>query len=388
MMGESETNRKLYYQISLESFVPQEHPFRKILPLIDVEYIRRACKPLYSEMGRPGVPPEQLFLALLAGYLFGITSERKIVMQLQSDMAFRFFVGLDIDSEVWDASTFSQNRRRRFDGSGIMEKLFDETIQRAMKLGFISRHVSVDGTLVRANASHKSFVRMEVKDSPEEYRRKIQEENDADARDTEKGDGNPTVNFRGEKRSNKTHRSSTDPDARFARKSNTEGAIPAYTVNGIMENRNRFLLSIGPEIFRGPASEQNGALKHLSRIKQKFRWGPSTLGGDKGYFSERFVRGVCIRGIAPHIAVRENWGKSYWHYLVRQKVKQVGYSLSQRARKKIEELWGEGKDCHGLRRFKRRGLTKVTEESWFLGWILNLKRLAKIWKPPPILAPV
>lgn len=380
MMGEPSPNQKLYYQITVDQFVSDEHPFRKIRPLIDTGHIRKLCTPLYSQTGRPSIPPEQLMLALVAGYVMGITSERKIVMHLQSDMAFRWFVGLDIDAPVWDASTFSQNRRRRFDDSGVMEKLFDRVIRKAREHHLISSHVSVDGTLVRANASQKSFAPIEVKMSAAEYRKKLREDNDG-----EEDSGNPTVDFRGEKRSNATHRSTTDPDCRLARKSHTEGAVPAYTVNGVMENRNRFLLSVGPEIFRGPASEHDGTKKHLTRIKKKFRWKPTTLGGDKGYFAEAFIKDLCGRGIAPHIAAKEI-GKTPWHVRVRKKAAQAGYQMSQRARKKIEELWGEAKEFHGFRRFRRRGLAKVTEESWFVGWILNLKRLAKLWKPPPAVA--
>src|SRR5574338_313768 len=133
MMGESDPQRTLFYQLSLESFVPDEHPLRRIRPLIDDQAIRRVCKPLYSEIGRrPSIPPEQLLLALIGGYLLGIPSERKLVMELQCNMALRWFVGLNLDRDAWDASIFSQNRRRRFDESGLLEKLLDETVKRAM----------------------------------------------------------------------------------------------------------------------------------------------------------------------------------------------------------------------------------------------------------------
>ena len=173
MMGESDPQRALFYQLSLESFVPDEHPLRRIRPLIDDEAIRRVCKPLYSEIGRPSIPPEQLFLALIGGHLLGIPSERKLVMEVQCNMALRWFVGLNLDQDVWDASTFSQNRRRRFDESGVLEKLFDETVKRAMAEGLVSRHVSADGTLVRANASYKSFVPIEFAMDPAKGHRRF-----------------------------------------------------------------------------------------------------------------------------------------------------------------------------------------------------------------------
>src|SRR6266704_2771022 len=142
MMGDSNPQPSMFYTLSLETFVPQDHPLRRIRPLIDSEAVRRECRHLYSPIGRPSIPPEQLFLALVGGYLLGVTSERKLVMELQCNMALRWFVGLNLDQDAWDASTFSQNRRRRFDKDGTLERLFDDTIKRAMAAGLVSRHVS------------------------------------------------------------------------------------------------------------------------------------------------------------------------------------------------------------------------------------------------------
>jgi transposase len=379
MMGESDPQRSLFYQLSLEKFVPAEHPLRRIRPLIDDQVIRKACRPLYSKIGRPSIPPEQLFLALVGGYLLSIPSERKLVMELQCNMALRWFVGLNLDQDAWDASTFSQNRRRRFDASGVLEQLFDETLQRAMEEGWVSRHVSADGTLVRANASYKSFVPIEVAMDPEEYKRRLRRD---DAREDRSNDepsdpGNRAVNFRGEKRSNATHRSTTDPDCRFASKGTTgSGAIPGYTVNALMENRHRVLLGIGVETFRSSASETEGCQSLLQRARRRMGYRPKTLGADKGYFSVGMIEHLLEHGIEPHIAVDR--GKQMAHTQVRMRARGRGYRLSQRCRKKIEELFGEGKDWHGLRRFRRRGLHRVREEAWLIGWVLNLKRLAPL----------
>ena len=222
MIGVAKNDDLFMYHVKAEDFVPEDHPLRKIRACIDTTAIRRLARPLYSPTGRPSIPPEQLFLALIAGYVMGITSERKIVIQLNCDMAFRWFVGLGMTEKAWDASTFSQNRRRRFDKSGFMEKLFDETVQKAIKAGLVSVHASADGTLVRANASYKSFAPIEVTLNAEEFKANIRAEDQEHSEDSEdKGDegksqdqdkGNPTVDFRGEKRSNKTHRSTTDPD--------------------------------------------------------------------------------------------------------------------------------------------------------------------------------
>lgn len=194
-------------------------------------------------------------------------------------MAFRWFVGLDLDSPVWDPSTFSKNREHRFDQTDVLEHLFDDTVKAAMEKGWVSLHWSVDGTPVRANAGQKSFVPIEVLEKPEDYRKAI----------------------RGQKRSNKRHRSTADPDARIATKSSKETPIPAYTVNAIMENRNRILTGIGVEVFGGRA-ERDGAERLLDRVKRRLGLRPRTLGGDKGYFVRGFIQGLLDRGIEPHVA--------------------------------------------------------------------------------------
>jgi transposase len=386
MMGDSDPQPTFYYDISLEKFVPTDHPLRAIRPLIDTAKIRGLCKDLYASIGRPSIPPEQLFLALLGGYLLGISSERKLVMELQCNMALRWFVGLDLDEDAWDASTFSQNRRRRFDRSGVLEKLFDDTVKRATAEGYVSRHVSADGTLVRANASFKSFEPIELSMAPEEYKRHLRakdsEGEEKGARDKGPHDpGNPSVDFRGEKRNNKTHRSKTDPDCRFVSKGTSgTGAYPGYTVNALMENRNRILLGMGVEVFQGCASEEGGCKELLDRAKRRFRYKPKSLGADKGFFHRGFIEEILKRKIEPHIAV-DRRGRSRSHRLVRMRERGFGYQQSQRCRKKIEELFGEAKEWHGLRRFRRRGLERVREETWLIGWVLNLKRLSKLSIP-------
>ena len=379
MMGSSDGQKKIFHTVQLEDLVPEDHPLRRIRPLVDTTRIRELCAELYSaDNGRPGIPPEQLFLALLGGYLLGCRSERNIVRQLTCDMAFRWFVGLDLDSPVWDPSTFSKNRERRFDGSGIFEKLFDDTVLHAKKKGWVSTHWSVDGTLVRANASLKSLAPIEVYQSPEQYRETItgkkKTEDKPKSDDADKG--NPSVGWHGQKRSNATHRSTSDPDARLATKSHKAEALPSYVVNGAMENRNRILTGIGVEIFTGKA-ERDGAVGLLDRAKSRYRLVPSSLGGDKGYFTKQFAKDVLERGIAPHLATLKT-GRDKALMRVRMRCRGVGYQLSQRARKKIEELWGEGKELHGLRRFSRRLLENVRQEAYMIGWLLNLKRFATL----------
>lgn len=373
MMGTTDPQPAMFYNINLEQFVTEDHPMRKIRPLIDTDQIRQLCKSLYSDEGRPSIPPEQLFLALLGGYLLGVTSERALVRELNGNMVLRWFVGLDLDKEPWDHSTFTQNRKRRFDSSGILEKLFDETVKRAIGEGLVSDHATLDGTLVKANASHKSFVPIEVFMKPSEYKKRI--------RSLDSDEGNPTVDFHGEKRSNQTHVSKTDPDAKLANKGGGTAAMVGYTVNGLMENRNRILLGINVETFRGPASETEGGQDLIDDFHKKHKTRIKTLGADKGYFAGKFMRGLFRRGVKPHVAAKER-GSEAVHDRVRRMGATKGYQLSQRARKKIEELWGEAKCWHGFRLFRRRGLLKVRDETYLIGWLLNLKRLSKLIPAP------
>jgi len=378
MMGTDDHQGIVFHTVQIDDLVPADHPLRRIRKLINAQRIRELCAPLYcANNGRPSIPPEQLFLAMLGGYLLGVRSDRKLIMELKCNMAFRWFVGLDISSKVWDDTTFSKNREHRFDKSDVLERLFDDTVKTAMEEGLVSTHWSVDGTLVRADASHKSFVAIEVYQKPEEYRKTISGRKACEkTKRKDDGDkGNPSVDFKGEKRSNATHRSTTDPDARIATKSSKETAVPAYTVNGVMENRNRILVGIGVETFQGPLSERDGALNLLDRAKKRLKIKPESLGGDKGYFEKKFIGGLLDRKVEPHIAAQER-GQGDEYKRVRMRQRGLFYRLSQRARKKIEELWGEAKEEHGFRRFCRRTLENVRQEALMMGWMLNLKRLA------------
>lgn len=379
MMGRSDPQPALFYQINLEQFVTADHPIRKIRPLIDTVRIRQLCAPLYADTGRPSIPPEQLFLALVGGYLLGVTSERALVRELTGNLVLRWFVGLDLDTAPWDHSTFSQNWKRRFTKSGLLERLFDETVSLAIKQKLVSQHATLDGTLVQANASHKSFVPMEVFLKPEEYKQRIRslDQSGEQAPDP----GNPTITFRGERRSNHTHVSTTDPDAKLANKGNGTAAMVGYTVNGLMENRHRLLVGINVERFRGPASETDGGRNLLDTFHQKHRMRIQTVGADKGYFAKSFLTALFRRRITPHVAAKTT-GRDSVHQRVRRLSRTVGYHLSQRARKKIEELWGEAKCWHGFRRFRRRGLIHVRDEAYLMGWLLNLKRLATLLPAP------
>jgi transposase len=323
MMGTADPQPSMFYHINLEQYVTADHPMRKIRPLIDTARIRQLCEPLYAETGRPSIPPEQLFLALLGGYLLGVTSERALVRELTGNLVLRWFVGLDLDQMPWDHSTFSQNRKRRFTESGLLERLFDETVALAMKQRLISPHTTLDGTLVQANASHKNFMPMEVFLQPEEYKKRIRSLDTNTVPDQDPDSGNPTVTFRGERRSNQTPVSTTDPDAKLANKGHGTAAMVGYTVNGLMENRPRLLLGINVETFRGPASEMDGGRELLDRFHATPELRIQTVGADKRYFAKPFLSALVRRRITPHIAPKTT-GRETIHQWVRRLSRTVG----------------------------------------------------------------
>jgi hypothetical protein len=236
----------------------------------------------------------------VGGYLLGVTSEGALVRELTGNLVLRWFVGLDLDTAPWDHSTFSQNRKRRFTKSGLLEQLFDETVAFAITQKLVFPHTTPDGTRVQANASHKSFVPMEVVLKPDEYKRRIRslDQSGEQAPDP----GHPPITFRGERRSNHMHVSTTDPDATLAYKGNGTAAMVGYTVNGLMENRHRLLLGIKVERFRGPASETDGGRTFLDRFHQKHAVRIQTVGADTGYFAQSFLTALVRRRITPHVA--------------------------------------------------------------------------------------
>jgi transposase len=226
MMGTTNTQASMFHYTSVERLVPADDPLRAIEAVIDWEIIRDKLAPFYSEGGRPSIPPEQLIKAMLIGYLYGITSERRLMREIQVNLAYRRFLGLDLEAEAWHATTFTKNRNQRFKESKIIRWLFDHVVAGAVEKGLVTgRHVSQDGTLVRANCSFKSIEAIAVTQTPKQYRKRVAKENpvpkEAPAK-SEPGqrtppgtaaggsDRNPDVNFRGERRSNETHRSRTD----------------------------------------------------------------------------------------------------------------------------------------------------------------------------------
>lgn len=272
---------------------------RKIRPLIDTVRIRLLCEPLYAEAGRPSIPPEQLFLAILGEYLRSVTLGRALVRDLTGNLVLRWFVGLNLYQIPWAHSTFSQNWKWQFTDRGLLKRLFDETLILAIKQKLISHHTTLGSRLTQANASHKSFVLMEVFLEPETYTKQIWSLNTGPEPDQDPG--NPTVIFRGKQRSNQIHISTTDPDTKLATKGNRTAAMVGYTVNGLMKNQYRLPRGINVESFRGPASEMVGGRVLLDRFYATQELRIQTMSTDKGYFAKPFLAALVQRRIIPHM---------------------------------------------------------------------------------------
>ena len=353
----------LFSYVSAEARVPASHPLRLIRAVVDeaLEALSTEFEALYASVGRPSVPPEKLIRALLLQAFFSIRSERQLMQQLDYNLLFRWFVGLSMDASVWDATTFSKNRDRLL-AADITRKLLAAVLAQPRVAALMSdEHFSVDGTLIQAWASHKSF---KPKATPGQ----------ADGDDPPTG-RNAERDFRGEMRSNETHASTTDPDARLARKSNNTAAILAYAGHVLMENRHGLVAQEQLTHATGRA-EREAALLLVDRQQ-----GGSTLGADRGYDAQGFVEAVVARGVAPHIARDTHASKTGRprHSAVPEVLTRTdGYLASQRIRKRIEEVFGWIKQSAGLRQTKHRGIGRVSAVFSLAVTAYNLIRLPKL----------
>lgn len=349
MRGEDISQDSLFSYGSLEQRIPASHPLRPIRMTVDG--VLRELDPhfadLYAPKGRPSIPPEKLLRALLVMVLYSIRSERRLVEELAYNLLYRWFVGLGQDEPVWDATTFSKNRERFIDGE-VARLFFDEVLNAARRSNLVSsEHFSVDGTLIEAWASQKSFRRKE----------------EAGAPPSDDDPGNPTVNFRGEKRSNATHESTTDADARLARKGNGQEARLAYCGNVMIENRNGLVIETELLQANGTA-ERDAALLMAERIPGD---GRVTLAGDKGYDTKDFVAELRQMNVTPHVAQNESANRR--SAIDGRTTRHAGYAISQRRRKVVEEFFGWLKTVAGQRKTKYRGL-------WRVGWAFTLAAAA------------
>jgi transposase len=357
MRGRRQPQISMLGFVSLEELIPADHPLRTIKQLADDALVRVAWKfdRLYAAGGRPSVPPERLLKASLVMALYSIRSERQLCEQLQYNLLFRWFLDLDGLDPVFDASTFSKNRQRFLNG-GLGEELFDAVVAEAHERGLLSReHFTVDGTLIEAAASLKSLRRTDG--TPPTV--------------TDDDPGNPSVDFHGEQRSNATHRSTTDPESRLAKKGKGKEAKLCFLGHALMENRHGLLVDFRVTPATGTAERDvvpdllEGALVRGLQ--------PTTLGGDKGYDTRACVEGIRELGVTPHIAAKKCGGA-----IDRRTTRHEGYRISQRIRKRVEEIFGWMKTIGGLRRTRFRGVERTGLAGHLVAIAYNLVRMSRL----------
>lgn len=351
MRGEDQKQEAMFSYVSPQKRVPEDHPLRGIRAMVDT--ILKEMSPrfarLYSEVGRPSIPPERLFRALLLQIFYTVRSERLLVEQLQYNLLFRWFVGMDMDEEVWNHAVFSKNRERLLN-EDLAEAFFRRVLKQARPY-LSDEHFTVDGTLLEAWASQKSFRRKDEQDA------------------TRRGDRD--LDFHRERRRNDTHQSTTDPEARLYKKSKGSEAKLSYLGHALMENRNGLLVRTMVTEANGTA-ERDAALLMAEKIPGVKR---ITLGGDKNYDTKDFVRELRGMNITPHVA-QNNQNRA--SAIDERTTWRAGYEVSQRKRKRIEESFGWMKIIGLLKKVKLRGLDKVGWLFTFVGAAYNLYRLQKL----------
>jgi transposase len=346
MRGADERSDCLFSYVSPEQRVPADHPLRPIRQMTDaaLDHLSARFATMYSELGRPSIPPEQLLRALLLQVLYSIRSERLLIEQLDYNLLFRWFIGLGMDEPIWDHSTFSKNRDRLLEGD-VADAFFDAVLAEAQAQRLLSdEHFTVDGTLLEAWASHKSF-RPKAGDSS------------APPDDP----GNPTVNYRGERRTNATHQSTTDPDARLYKKGVGRPAQLAYLGHVLMENRSGLVVDT-----RVTAADGHGERQAALMMAADLPGARVTLGGDKGYDCRDFVDELRRMQVTPHVAQHTRNRRSA---IDARTTRHAGYAISQRTRKRVEEIFGWMKTVGLLRKLRHRGGPKV-------GWIFRFTAAA------------
>ena len=360
MRGRIEQQETMFSLMTPAQRVPKDHPIRRIKEIADQELARLSptFEKMYSRAGRYSIPPEILLKSLLLIALYTVRSERQFCERLQYDLLFRFFLDMGIEEDAFDHSTFTKNRDRLID-SGVADRFFEGIVAVAKGARLISsEHFTVDGTLIEAWASMKSF-------RPKGQKKEERGPGDDDP-------SNPTVNFHGERRKNDTHESTTDPEARLMRKGQGKEAKLCFSGHAMMENRNGLCVDISIAQATGTA-EREQAVEMLGRIRRRgFR--PRTLGADKGYDAASFAREVRELGVAPHVAQNTHRRSA----IDGRTTRHPGYKVSQRIRKRVEEIFGWGKTVGGLRRTRYRGQRRTQFWSYIVGSAYNLVRMTKL----------
>jgi len=355
MRGEDIHQDHLYSYVSPEQRVPADHPLRPIRQMANIvlERLSPQLDALYSAVGRPSIPPEKLLRALLLQVLYTLRSERLLMEALDYNLLFRWFVGLNMDDPVWDATVYCKNRERLLKGD-VAEAFFKEVLKLAEEHQLLSdEHFTVDGTLIEAWASLKSFKKKEVEQEtppPEDP-------------------GNPTVDFHGEQRSNETHQSTTDPEARLFRKGPGKEAKLNYMGQVLMENRNG--LAVQTELTQDTGTAEREAA--VAMVAAQAPDGGVTLGGDKNYDTQGCVAELRAVGVTPHVA--QNTTRRGGSAIDGRTTRHPGYDLSQRVRKRVEEIFGWLKTVGGMRKTRFRGSARV---GWMFTWALAAYNLVRM----------
>jgi len=356
MRGPDDQNSGMFSYLSPEQRVRPDHPLRAVRRMTDEVFATLSPRftKMYSAIGRPSIPPEQLLRALLLQYLYTVRSERLLMEEIDYSVLYRWFIGLGMDDPIWSPTTFSKNRDRLLQ-SDVAAAFFDAVVDQARDAGLLSdEHFTVDGTLLEAWAGLKSFRRKD--DEPQ-----------APPDDP----GNPTVNFHGESRRNDTHQSTTDPDARLARKGLGKEAKLSYAGHVLLDNRHGLVANVCVTAATGTA-EREAALVLLTTAAHA-----ATVGGDKGFDVPSFVAGVRALGITPHIAQKVTGSA-----IDDRTMRHPGYAISQQKRKLIEQVFGWLKTVGGLRKLRHRGGELVDWIVTFAAAAYNLIRLRSLLARP------
>ena len=361
MRGADVMQERLFTYMTLNDFVPANHPLRPIREIVDtaLKAMDATLAAMYADGGRESIPPEQLLRGLILQALFGLRSERLLCESLSYNLLYRWFVGLGLDRAPWDHSTYTKNRDRLIEHE-VVRALFEAVLEQARAKHLLSsEHFSVDGTLIRAWASHKSFVPKDGPPPPSAGPR-----------------ANPEVDFKGSRRTNDTHQSKTDPDSRLYKKSPKVAAIPCYMGHALTENRNGLIVDERLTQASGTA-ECEAALEMLGELPGETR---KTVGADKAFDTTPFVEGCRELGVTPHVAQNTTHRASR---IDARTTRHVGYELSQFARKLIETVFGDAKQHGILRQVKLRGLAKVQLLFTLAATVVNLRRLPRLLAMAP-----
>jgi transposase len=357
MRGEKQTQVSVTCLINVETMIPAEHPIRTIKRMLNEVLAKMdgALDEIYAATGRPSIPPERLLMAKVLMALYSIRSERQFCERLQYDLLFRWFLDLNPDETTFDHSTFSQNQGRLLRHK-VADLFFAEVVRLAKNRGWVSdQHFSVDATLIEAWASLKSF-------KPK------------DDRDGDRGDGNGWADFKGEKRRNDTHESTTDPEAKLMRKANGHEAKLSFAGHAAMENRHGLCVLF--EVKPAVGSEAEVAVQQIAELQQR-GFTPHTVGADRGYNSRNFVEGLRKRCVVPHSAPRADRGP------LGVKVHSKAYHFSQKCRRRIEEIFGWTKTTGCFRKSRYLGIERTHAAAQYVVAACNLVRMARLSLGPP-----